>query len=516
MVVLGAAVAGILILTSSRGRPDPPIARDLERLASTDGLYTAPQIKAQAGDALAATAYAHASLRLLGAPLGSSRPSARTVAQLHPHPLAGPIEQAWLRMLLRQSHLDGPRPSRQHVLRLWSATERADVTNRLVQQAQLADLSREARMRARELPRGVRRDLRETLRRTRGANDPRAQLARAELVVYAGLREDAGVARVAARRALTRSGAETRALQSAAIVESAVVLGRPLARRVLSELCSATRRTRSEFARYAALRALHDGGASPAPLAGLVARIRRALGPRGAIAENAVFPSNPKAVWLVAHLRRAVGDTALPDARVVRLSHVLASPDPSLRSDPDAYGLLLAAGRLAGLSYSTSRVEVPLPPPVVHSTAEALTWAQRARVASDLRTAVARPTVVPWRLAEDVDIGALGALLHVASVVHAAAQVPAAFREQFATRARRARFRTVRWRMQAAAGLVAIGRRAAARAIVRGRVGIGCSRYAHLVRDSDGTCDLESTLLLVEVRDDLPVARRLVDELEKP
>jgi hypothetical protein len=233
------------------------------------------------------------------------------------------------------------------------------------------------------------------------------------------------------------------------------------------------------------------------------------MGSAGAVREVAVFETIPKAVWLVAHLHLDAGVDGLPERDTVALSKAMARRD-ELTDDPDDRALLFAAARLSGLSYDDAALgRAPAPAATVSSTQQAITWAQRAQVAADLDSRPVSVVIEPWQLDEDVDVAALGLVLAVAPAVRGKAALPPGGAETFATAAVATAFRSSRWALWAAAGLVAIGRRTEADALLHS-VHVGCPGFAHLVADADGTCDLEGTWFALRLaKDGVPAAERL-------
>jgi hypothetical protein len=517
-LIVGAAIAlalATLAVVLTRGGRSPAVDRDLERLGSSDGLYTAPQIKAQLGFSLPQTAYAYGALNLLDSLGDAPGPSTATIARLHADLVDGPVERGWQHLLLHQAGLPVASPGRRAVLRLWKiGIGERDAGSRVQRLAELADLSRAAELRASQLPPAIARRAAATYARTRGSRDPAVERARAELARFLHLRADADLRDIAGRRVAAGADAADRVNHASAIVEAAAAVGHAPAPPVVAQLITGTSTSREPEVVYVSLHALRAAGLPTAPLRPVADDLRRRLGASGAIAELATFPEIPKAVWLVAHIRRALGEDALPEPRTVRLSQLLASPDPKLIGDADDYGVLLAAARLAQLSYSGPGVApVPVAPLVVKGTGDSLLFNLRARVAADLEVAPKTVTVQPWRLRTQVDIASVGALLHTARLVHAQARVPPSFTREFLGLASATRYSVVRWSLYSAAGLADLGRSAEADAVLRRDVRIGCRGYPHLVADHDGTCDLESTLLLLELRRRLPTAGRLAREV---
>ncbi|MGH2917171.1 MAG: hypothetical protein ACRDLS_01025, partial [Solirubrobacteraceae bacterium] len=125
------------------------IERELEALRSSDGLYTAPQIKALAGDSLSDTAYANAALRLLG-----DRPhlTRAAVERLRPSVDDDAAWRAWYAVLLARARAPVQAPPRADVLRLWRtrASSAPDTTNASARVVALTEVSRAVALRARD------------------------------------------------------------------------------------------------------------------------------------------------------------------------------------------------------------------------------------------------------------------------------------------------------------------------------------------------------------------------------
>ncbi len=212
---------------------------------------------------------------------------------------------------------------------------------------------------------------------------------------------------------------------------------------------------------------------------------------------------------VVAHLHLDAGVDGLPERDTVALSKAIARRD-ELTDDPDDRALLFASARLSGLSYDDAALaRAPAPAAIVASTKQAIVCAQQAQVVADLDARPVSVVIEPWQLNEDVDVAALGLVLAVAPAVRGTAALPPGTAETFATAAVGTTFRSSRWALWAAAGLVAIGRRTEADTLLQG-VRIGCPGFAHLVADADGTCDLEGTWFALRLaKDGVPAAERL-------
>ncbi len=495
VAALAAAAVAAHLLTREHPRA---IDADLERLGSSDGLYTAPQIKAQAGFSLDQTALAYGSLAALGG-RPASRPSDATLARLNTRPGDDEVEQAWYGSLLAGAGVPVARLTDAERRRLWaSAAATSDVELRLQRFVLMGELDPKVADHS---------EIVAALRATAASTDPDTERGRAELFALLGRAPDAAVRRVAAQRLPAGGDPADRVDEASAIAGSAVALRRTPPAPVRRALVDGARAANAPGTTFLAIRSLQAAGLPTGGLAPLVPSLRRSLGSRGAIGEQLVYSVVPKAVWLVAHLRRAAGEGALPEARTVKLSQILLSPE--WRDDPDSYGMLMASAKLAGLSYEgAGMMPVPVPPPTVRNVRDAQVWNVRSRVAADLGNAPATVTVRPWKLSDDAEIGTVGALLHQAREVGAQARLGASLERQFLAVAPNTKYRSTRWALQAAAGLDELGRRAAADALVKRYTKVGCPGYPHLVADGD-VCDLESTLFLVELRKTLPTAGRL-------
>jgi hypothetical protein len=199
---------------------------------------------------------------------------------------------------------------------------------------------------------------------------------------------------------------------------------------------------------------------------------------------------------------------------MVALSRVMARRD-EMTEDADDRALLFASARLAGLEYRDATLSrAPAPSATISTTQQAITWAQRAQVATDLGGRPGVVAVQPWKLDEDVDLAALGLVLAVARGIKTKVAMPAGTADAFAAAARKSQFRASRWTLWAAAGLVATGHRADADALVGRSVHVGCPTFPHLVAEPDGTCDLESTWFALRLADqDVPSAKRLAQKI---
>ena len=518
MVVLLLA-AGSLAFVLTRDSDPTPVERELERLSSTDGLYTGPQIRAQAGFSLSQTASARAALAVLASGAPVAAPDREVAARLQPDPQEGVIEEALARAVLADpvGEDDDAAPTLADVRRLaGTIPPRTTTGERVERYADLAELARRAGGDLAGLGAAVAAKARTAVRRSRADDDPAVQLARVRVLQALGARPDAAVRAVADGRGLRRPADPPERVQHAAARLVATAFADPQRDRsaLEQELVRAAEAARVPDAVWLAVRTLREEGADPEDLADLAPALREELGRSGAVRERAVFPMIPKAVWLVARLRQELGVDALPEDRVVRLSQVLASPEVRGRNDPEAYGLLLAAGKLAGLSYEGPGVRPVQPPPGdVRQGVDALVWNQRARLARDLGLQTTPPRVRPWALSDDVELGALGALLQGARRTGVRVAVPPAFQRRFVATAGRQRYRGTRWALYAAGGLAAAGADAEADRLLARTVDVGCRDYAHLVAERDGTCDLESTLLLLELEDELPAAGKLAAEV---
>lgn len=512
-VLLLTVVAGIVVWALARDdRAVTPIERDLERLASTDGLYTAPQIRALAGFALDQTAFAWAALTGLDA-RPSARPTPGTVARLR----AGDLDTAARRTAYRTMLADagvGERPSASTVGRALAGSWPGDDEERLLHASAVVTVARGADLPAARLNDGVRRRLEATWRSAAALDEPVYGTHRARIGAYLGRRPDGALRRLAATLPAPDPQAEPRAMRAAAVVELAAAAGTATPAGAAETALRAARSSPTPEVVHALVTAWRAAERPTAELAALAAPLRRDLGPGGAVRENAVFPAIAKAAWFVVHLRLAVGAPALPESRMVRLSQVMAQRVRDQEIDADDFALLLATARLAGLDYDAPGVpDAEAPAARVGDPRGALIWSQRARVAADRDGSPVDVEVTPWRARDGATIGAVGALRWSAERVGARLRAPAAWTAEVDRRAAGTRFGSVRWALQAAAGAAASGREDVADRIVRGAVRLGCPGFPRLVVDRDGQCDLESTLLLLELRDRVPAARRLAEPL---
>lgn len=494
-----AALAATAAYVLTRDDP-PPLNADLERLASSDGLYTAPQIKALAGFSLSETAYAHAALTALGAKPAAPPPQ-DSLERLNPAPDDGDVAQAYYHALLAGAGVEVPQPTAAQLPKLWAAAAEAPEPALRVQGfAQMGELDP-------PVPADQRRAALAALTATAAETDPSVQRARAQLFALLERPPDAAVRRVAGLTPPAKGDPWARVDRAAAIAISAAAVQRRPSDDVQRTLVEGARASRDPGTVFLAVRALQTAGLPTTELEALAGDLQQTLGTRGAIREQAVFPMIPKAVWLVAHIRARLGMDALPEQRTVALSQMLVGPD--WRDDPDSYAVLMAAANLSGLSYENAgMMAVPEAPRIIRNPPDAATWIIRGRVAADLGHAPPTVQVRPWKLKGEAEVGAVGGLLHAARLTGTQVQMPPDFQRRFIALATSETFHEVRWALDAAAGLNALGRRAEADAVTKRYAKVGCPGYRYLV--SDGTsCDLEATLLALELREDVPAAERL-------
>jgi hypothetical protein len=527
LLVIGAAVLLAVVL---RDNDEPAFAADLARLRSIDDLYTAPQIRQQAGYSLEATAFSRAALRRLGQDVPPLAPAAR--ARLAAGPGAPAALEALARSLLaREGGGDGAAgrapavaeagtpagapavagaPTRARLRALWrrALTGRDDAAA-LDALADVAEATAPGAAVGGRAPAAGGARLAALLRRTAGDVRPAVARNRARLVRVLHLRPDAAIRRAARRQALIATTTGDRVTEAAGILEAAAAAGRRPARAAIAALVDAASQADDPETIWVALGALRAVGRSPSALRGRALTLRRGLGSVGAVREIAIFQTIPKAVWLAAHLRLAAGADALPEGDTVALSKVMVRRD-SLTADVDDRALLFASARLAGLSYDNAALSrAPVPAAIVASTEQAIAWAQRAQVSSDLGSRPVSVTLTPWALDEDVDVAALGLVLAVTQSLGTKAVLPPGTVKAFRKVATTVTFRSSRWATWAAAGLAASGFDDDADAVLA-RVHVGCPGFAHLVADTDGTCDLESTWFALRLaKEGIPAAERL-------
>lgn len=495
-MVLGGAVGWL----SRGGDPELGFSVDLSHLRSVDDLYTAPQIRQQLGYSLDATAFARAALRQLGRDPRPLAPAARRRLATEPGGLLAREALAHALLARDGSGVRAPSPARlRDVWRMALEMREDEVAIRA-----LADVVEATGPEAGggQAPAAGARRLAGVLRRTAGVDaGPVVIRARARVIRAFGLPPDPAVRAVARRKTVRATTTEARITDAVGIIESAAAAGVQPAASVVGALTDAASQSDDPESIWVALGALRAVGRGHEELAGRAVVLQRALGAVGAVRELAVFETIPKAVWIVAHLYLASGAKALPERDTVALSKAMARRD-ELTDDPDDRALLFASARLSGLSYDdTALARAPVPAATVASVQQAITWAQRAQVAADLDARPVGVAVERWQLREDVDVAALGLVLAVSSAVGTKLVLPPGTATEFATAAAATTFRSSRWALWAAAGLVAIGREAAADELLRA-VRVGCPGFPHLIADGGGTCDLESTWFALRLADE--------------
>jgi hypothetical protein len=508
LAVIGGGAAWLL----RPGDGEPAFSADLGRLRSVDDLYTAPQIRQQSGYALAATAFSRDVLHRLRQDPPALPPEIRR--RLASPPDETPARTALARALLARLDAGVRAPATATLRAEWrKALAERDDASALGSLADLADANAPAGPVGRPPAPGGSK-LAALLRRTARNADPAVIRARARVVHATGGRPDAAMRAVAGRPRLRATTTADRVLEAAAVLESAAATGARPAAPVVDALLDAASQMDDAEPVWVALRALQVAGRPTTPLAGRGPVIRRGLGSAGAVRELAIYTTIAKAVWLAAHLRLQAGAEALPDRDMVALSRVMARRD-DMTENADDRALLFASARLAGLEYRDAALSrAPVPSAAISTTQQAITWAQRAQVATDLGARPAVVAVQPWKLDEDVDLAALGLVLAVARGIKTKVAMPEGTADAFAAATRTTQFRSSRWTLWAAAGLVATGHRTDAGALVGRGVRVGCPTFPHLVAEPDGTCDLESTWFMLRLADeDVPAAKRLAREI---
>ncbi|MCA1683450.1 MAG: hypothetical protein LC685_05650 [Actinobacteria bacterium] len=481
------------------------IERELEQLRSSDGLYTAPQIKALAGDSLADTAYANAALKRLG---DRPRLTRAAIRGLRPGLDDDAAWRAWYRVLLARAGTPVDPPSHRAVLRLWRAAHlRAPATDASALAA-LTEVSHAVGLRATDLPARGPRAVRQVLSGGRGERSAALQLQRAFLLRFIGEGPDEAVRAAAARPARTDGAPEDRSAEASAVVELRALLGMPVTPAQVRAAAREAQRARTPQTAYWAARAVAAARAPRADLQPLRRQLRELTGSDGTVPEQAVFPAIPKAVWLVAHIRREAGAPPLPEDAEVRLSRAVPRAARGEQRDPDNLGLLLAAAKLAGLEYQGTDIgSAPTAARVISSSRGAIIWAQRAAVAGDLGIRGEVVRVKHLSVRGEPELGAAGAVLATARDTHARLHLPPGWTVRFRQQAAQQRFQTARATMQTSAGLVAIGDRRTANRIVQRYGHLGCPGFRVLASDRSHECDLESALLLLRMRDAVPAAK---------
>lgn len=488
------------------------VEADLAGLRSSDGLYTAPQILALAGNSLGDTAYAAAALNGLGQPV---RITARGARKLKSNPEDDAAWSVWYRHLLNRSGAPVPAPTPAQILRVWrkgrGSTPAVEATSRF---AVLAQASQAAGVTYRMLPSRSRAMIGRAIAASRNEPAATVQLQRLTLVRFAGQPADARVARALSTRVADGATGEDRAVELSSLVELRAALGRRPDPKLARATAAAVAKAASPAADYAALRAFRRAGQSPEPLRPVGARLSRAVGADGAVRERAVFPGLPKAVWFVAQIRKEAGASALPDAVTTRVSRKVPEVAQRGRSDPDAAGYLLGAAKLAGLEYEGTTLPPPSPPATgIRTAQDAAVWSQRAAVAGVLGKPVPPVRVRSFDLRGESQLGAAGALLATARNLSARVTRSPAWTAEFERRARAQRFQTGRAATQVSAALVTLGDRKLADRIISRNVRLGCGTFKVLASDATGECDLESTLVLLRIRDEVPAAGKLAKRI---
>lgn len=506
------SLLAIAALVGCGDRQPTRVEDDLATLRSSDGLYTAPQIHALAGDSLGDTAYATAA----AAKLGKSSPlDSAGIARLKPSP---EDDQAWIasyRLLLSRAGAPVRAPTRAAILRVWRTNSPAlpavASSSRL---DALVTASRDRRARYRDLPASARALIVRTIAATRPEPAATVQLQRVNLMRYAGRGPDRSARSAVSTRLADRAKGEDRSVELSSVLELGALLGRSPDRDQLEQAAQAAIASNTPAAAYSAVHAFSAAKAPLDRLAPLGDRLVRLTGPDGAVPERAVFPGLPKATWQVAQIRKEVGAPALPDAVLVRVSRSIPKVAARDRSDPDAASYLFGAAKLAGLEYEGTTLTPPTPPAErIDSAQDAVVWAQRAAIAGPLGTRVGAVRVRPFRLGGEAQLGAAGAVLETARRLSVRVTRPASWTADFKQRAGEQRFKTARAATQVSAGLAALGDDRGANRIISRDVRLGCKGFAVLVSDKSGECDLESTLLLLRMRDKVPAADRLAKRI---
>lgn len=502
----------IATLVGCGDRQPTRVEGDLATLRSSDGLYTAPQIFALAGDSLGDTAYAAAAAAKLGSP-SPLKPAG--IAGLKPSPEEDQAWIAWYRLLLSRGGAPVRSPTRAEALRVWRTKSpplpAVESSSRL---DALVAVSRNRGLRYRDLPPSAQALIGRTIASTRPEPAATVQLQRVNLMRYAGRVPDRPARSAVSVQLANHVKGEDRSVELSSVMELRAVLGQPAHRDQIQQTAQAAIAANTPAAAY---RAVHAFSAAKAPLnrlAPLGDRLARKTGPDGAVPERAVFPGLPKATWLVAQIRKAVGASALPDTALVRVSRSIPKAGTRGQSDPDAASYLFGAAKLAGLDYEGTTLPSPTPPADrIDSAEDAVVWAQRAAVVGTLGTRVGPVRVRPFGLRSEAELGAAGAVLETARRLSVRVSRPASWTADFKRRAGVQQFKTARAATQVSAALAALGENRAANGIISRHVRLGCKGFAVLASDKSGECDLEATLLLLRMRDKVPAADRLAKRI---
>lgn len=506
-------LVAIAALASCGDREATRVEGDLEALRSSDGLYTAPQIHALAGNSLGDTAYAAAAAVHLGkrSPL-----KAEDVSRLQPSPDDDQAWRLWYRLLLDRAGApitNPPTPS--EILHVWRAKPPAiPALESSARLGALVTTSRARGVRYQDLPVRARALIARSIAATRSEPAATIQLQRVTLLRYAGRAPDRAAKAAVSSQLADRANGEDRSIELSSVLELGAILGRSPDRGHLEETAQAAIAANSPAAAYWAVHAFTVADAPFDLLDSLADRLSRLAGSDGAVPERAVFPGLPKAVWLVAQIRKEAGAPALPDDVLARVSRSVPEAAGRGRSDPDAASYLLGAAKLGGLEYEGTTLAPPTPPADhIESASEAAVWAQRAAVVGVLGVRVSPVRVRPFGLDGEPELGAAGAILETAGRFSVPVRRRAAWTADFRRRAGVQRFRTARAATQASAALVTLGDRPTANRIISRYVRLGCKGFAVLASDGSGECDLESTLLLLRMRDKVPAAGRLAKRI---
>lgn len=504
-------MAALVAVGKTAENKETPLERDLATLRSSDGLYTAPQIRAQAGFSLAETAYSYAALRLLRNDKQLKKPGPEVLNALHSGDIDGEAQVLWYKSALADSGLGTAKPRQRDLVRVWRSIQTRDSEVALINYSALVDLSTEASLDWAQLSAKTKTNIDRLLQSTRWLKDPAFQALRLRISRFARHQPDDAIVSAGKTPTMSMTDLGHRAVSLAAVIEICHYLKLSPQRDIARDAVAAAKRVGTPASIYAVVRAFTLSKRELKPLQPLQEILLRKLSTSGAIPENAVFPVVGKALWLVTHIRKEIGARPLPEGQLAPLSQLMAKRVKESNPDLDEYSILLASAHLAGLNYSGPGVNTALPSlgKQVRNSREALLWSQRAQVAIDLNRGPAEVDIGSLPIESDLDLAAAGTVLSTARRGRVSVKYPQTWDEELPRRAGEITFRSVRWALQTAAGLTALGKSRAASDVLKRTVHIGCPQFPHLVRDVDGMCDLESTWLLLQMRGTVPVAKTL-------